>query len=59
MKRYLLFAGDIYYPSGGWDDFKDSFDGVAEAIAALGAGDRRYAWFHVVDSQTGKIEVCG
>ena len=59
MKRYLLFAGDDYYPAGGWGDFVDSYDSVAEAIAALGAGDRRYDWFHVVDSQTGKIEVFG
>lgn len=21
MHRYLLFAGDEYYPHGGWDDF--------------------------------------
>ena len=26
MKRYLLFAGDNYYPCGGWNDFEGSFD---------------------------------
>ena len=59
MRRYLLFGGAIYYPFGGWDDFVDSYDSVAESIAALGAGDRRYDWFHVVDSQTGNVEVFG
>lgn len=59
MKRYLLFTGDNYYPSGGWDDFVDSFDSLPDALAALGAHGRKMDWFHVVDSHTGKMEVCG
>jgi len=23
--RYLVFVCEIYYPSGGWNDFKESF----------------------------------
>lgn len=31
MKRYLLFAWDQYYPSGGWNDFIGCFDSFEEA----------------------------
>lgn len=30
MKRYLLFAGDWYYPNPGWEDFILDFDSVEE-----------------------------
>lgn len=33
MKRYLLFAGDNYYPSGGVNDFVMDYDTVEEAEA--------------------------
>jgi hypothetical protein len=33
LKRYLLFDYDDYYPSGGWHDFRQSFDSVVEAEA--------------------------
>lgn len=32
MKRYLLFKGVDYYPSGGWEDFKGDYDSVDEII---------------------------
>lgn len=56
MKRYLLFAGSNYYPSGGWDDFEGSFDSAAEALAAVPSirVRREPDWFHVIDSQTGE-----
>jgi hypothetical protein len=50
MKRFLLFAGDNYYPEGGWDDFINSFDTLEEVELNLGVCD----WFHVVDSTTGE-----
>jgi len=31
-KRYLVFAFDCYYPSGGMCDMRDSFDTIPEAI---------------------------
>lgn len=31
MKRYLVFAGDAYYPAGGWDDFREAFNTLDEA----------------------------
>lgn len=50
MKRYLLFGGEDYYPLGGWDDFRDSFDSAEEACdLPLG---RNVDWAHVVDTET-------
>jgi hypothetical protein len=43
---YLLFTGDIYYPSGGWRDFEGAFASLEQA--------REYAreidcdWWHIV-----------
>lgn len=62
MKRFLLFAGDQYYPSGGWQDFKKSFDTVLEAVKAA-AGNTKdtdlrsgtWDWWQVVDLETGKM----
>ena len=34
MKRYLLFYGMIYYPSGGAEDFLSAHDTLEEAKAA-------------------------
>lgn len=53
MKRYLLFIGLHYYPLGGWDDFKDSFDTVEEAKQYftdldMGCG----AWSQIIDTHT-------
>lgn len=54
MKRYLVFAGSHYYPSGGWDDYKGSFDNLQECYRFLGL--KPYLdWLHVVDSTTGDI----
>lgn len=30
---YLLFAGDTYYPSGGAEDYRGSFESLDEAAA--------------------------
>jgi len=49
MKRFLVFAGDCYYPSGGWNDFKSDHETLSEAFEATkvkGIGD----WWHVVDT---------
>lgn len=31
MKRYLVFAFDNYYPSGGWSDMRGAFDDLQDA----------------------------
>jgi len=35
-----LFAGDNYYPAGGWDDYIDSFPSVDAAVAHLESSRR-------------------
>jgi hypothetical protein len=62
MKRYALFLGEFYYPSGGWDDFKNSFDTLDEAIKAALKEDTARApknWWHIVDLFTGKYAAEG
>lgn len=58
MKRYLLFGGDRYYPSGGWQDYIGQFDSVVEAMReALREEHSRskFDWYQVVDTTTAKI----
>ena len=52
MKRYLLFAGEYYYPSGGWRDFWGAFDSVDDARKELDAQIGSYDWYHIVDTET-------
>ena len=54
MKRFLVFAGDNWYPFGGWKDFKESFDTLHEAQNYL-MDSSSYDWYHIVDSSTGEI----
>lgn len=35
LRRYALFAFEQYYPGGGWEDFKGSFDTLDEAREAM------------------------
>lgn len=59
MKRYLLFQGARYYPSGGWWDFKDAFDTQEEAEreAAKLVEENDYDWWQVVDAVQMKVVV--
>ena len=41
---YLVFAGDWYYPDGGWEDFVGSADTLEKARALLTKCD----WYHIV-----------
>lgn len=52
IKRFLVFAGDTYYPTGGWSDYRCSFDTEKEALKWLARYN--YDWNHIVDMQTGK-----
>lgn len=51
LKRYLVFTYDCYYPLGGWDDFRDSFDTIEEAKACNDGRDMR----DIVDTETGEL----
>lgn len=52
MKRYLAFAGNTYYPCGGWGDFVGDFDTITEAFDAGKKGNERFGWWQVIDSHT-------
>lgn len=57
MKRFLLFAGYAYYPSGGWNDFHSSYDTQEEAsqkILSLIQHETSLEWFHIIDLETGQ-----
>ena len=49
IKRYLVFASDDYYPSGGWGDFVGAFDEIDEARAAERKAEHDGKSSHVVD----------
>ena len=62
--RYLLFAGEEYYPTGGWYDYRAGYPTLDEARAAgEDLLDRKidppysstFEWFHVADCETGRI----
>ncbi len=57
LKRFLLFVGDQYYPGGGWDDFRDSFDSLPDALIACADIMTQEArdWWHIVDSVTSSV----
>jgi len=54
---FALFAGDTYYPGGGWSDFVGVFDTTEEAEKAAALGwlneddetYRPYDWHHIVN----------
>lgn len=48
LVRYMLFAGEEYYPCGGMEDFKGHFATIAELVERIG----RYDWFNVYDLVT-------
>ena len=58
MKRYLVFAYDGYYPSGGWQDFVMATDDLEDAKKAVArkittrSGDD---FSNIVDSITLKV----
>lgn len=52
MERYIVLAGEKYYPRG-WDDFQGSFSTLEEA-SAFGRGYIRSTclkWYEVVDTK--------
>ena len=58
MRRYLAFAGDTYYPSGGWGDYMGDADTFDDAKAVVDERRQRVPygtdWAHVVDSVAGE-----
>lgn len=54
VKRYLVFAGEDYYPVGGWGDFQQSFDTQPDALACAQEHEKEGKWTHVIDLGTGR-----
>ena len=61
---FALFAGDTYYPGGGWYDLVGTYDSLAAAQSAAAHGwpDRYeenavnpYDWYHIIDLTTQKM----
>ena len=52
--KYLLFAGENYYPSGGASDFIAAFDSVDDAKAHAEQQQYKHDWAHIAsfDGQT-------
>lgn len=46
MGIYLVFAGDNYYPQGGWHDFIGCYPTLELAIEVAKAG--KSDWWHIV-----------
>lgn len=62
MKRYWLFYGTVYYPSGGMKDYKGDYDTLEEAKAAFLKWAEEewglpttFAWCHIYDSEVKSI----
>ena len=62
MKRYWLFAGHSYYPSGGMRDYVDSFDSIDNAVNAFNDyNSSEYMegfeldWYEVMDTESMKV----
>jgi hypothetical protein len=51
MKQFLVFAGESYYPAGGFKDYASAHETFAEAQAARQQCHSRYGWSHIVDLQ--------
>lgn len=52
---FALFAGDTYYPMGGWEDFQGVFDTVDAALAHYHDASSSWDWYHVVNMETREI----
>ena len=55
LKRFLLFGGCVYYPSGGWDDFIGDFNTLKEAKSFKIKLPWSVEWKQIVDTKTGEI----
>jgi hypothetical protein len=53
MKRFLLFAGQTFYPSGGLDDFVEASDDLDTLKQR--ADRERWDWAHILDQERNVI----
>ena len=50
MNKFLLFAGEEFYPGGGWSDFVGAYPTQHEAKEA--ATKQQGSWWQIVDVTT-------
>jgi hypothetical protein len=55
MNQYLVFAGETYYPCGGFKDFISSHTTLEDAQIARAKAHKPQGWSHIVDLTTLKI----
>lgn len=56
MKRYLVFAGTDYYPSGGANDFIFATNDLEEARNKMAENIKEgFEWSHIFDNETLEI----
>ncbi len=58
-RRFCVFAGADYYPSGGWHDFRASRDTLEQAVQAaeklMEDEFLQYSWWQVFDMDQRRI----
>jgi len=60
MKKYLLFVTQVFYPEGGWNDFRADFDTCQEAKAyAESEKCRGNDYWHIVNTESMDINDFG
>lgn len=52
-----VFAGNKYYPSGGWYDYKASYTSLITALEAV--AEMECDWWQIVDLRIGQIVKSG
>lgn len=57
VKQFILMAGHIYYASGGFHDYKGSFDTKKEAEdkEREWLQNKEYVWSHICDLETSML----
>lgn len=55
LKRFLVFAGTTYYPSGGASDYQYSADDLKEIKWPRDVYGDLYDWCNVLDTQSGSM----
>jgi hypothetical protein len=56
---FAVFAGDHYYPGGGWEDFKGEAETKEGALKVLRILLEELDWGHTVDTRTRSIVIKG
>jgi hypothetical protein len=54
-RRYIVLAGDHYYPEGGFDDDMRTFDTLAELAYWYKGEPVKADWYSCLDTKTGTV----